>query len=82
MGRQDDRPPLDRALSAAGELKAGTWESVEALSVLAIASKHQDDGVQMLASALAAASSAKAGSWDSVRALAWLAQAERELGSS
>ena len=32
-----DGPALDRALAAANRLKPGTWESVEALSVLAVA---------------------------------------------
>ncbi len=82
MGRQDDRPPLVRALEAADGLKPGTWESVEALSVLAIASKDLPDGATVFASARLAASSLKAGTWESVRALAWLARADRELGSS
>ena len=79
MGRQDDRPPLARALEAAGGLKAGSWESVEALCVLAIESKDLPVGPEMLASAHSVAAGLKAGTWDSVRALAWLARADREL---
>jgi hypothetical protein len=80
MGRQDDRPPLVRALEAADGLKAGTWESVEALSVLAIEAKDLPDGATMLTAARSVASSLKAGTWESVRALAWLARADREFG--
>ncbi|GAA2477172.1 hypothetical protein [Terrabacter carboxydivorans] len=37
MGKQlDGRPPLQRALDAAAGLRAGSWESVEALALLAI----------------------------------------------
>lgn len=80
MGRQDDRPPLVRALEVAGGLRAGTWESVEALSLLAIESKDLPDGAAMLTSARSAAEGLKAGTWESVRALAWLARADREFG--
>lgn len=73
MGRQDDRPPLVRALEAAGGLKAGTWGSVEALCVLAIETKDLPDGAMILTSARSVASALKAGTWESVRALAWLA---------
>lgn len=81
MGRQDDRPPLVRALEAADGLKAGTWQSVEVLSVLAIESKDLPDGTRLLESARSVASDLKAGTWESVRALAWLARADRELGN-
>ncbi len=80
MGRQDDRPPLARALEASGGLRAGTWESVEALCVLAIETKDLPDGAIMFASARSVASGLKAGTWESVRALAWLARADREFG--
>jgi hypothetical protein len=69
-----------RALEAAGGLKAGTWESVEALCVLAIETKDMPDGAMMLTSARSVASGLKAGTWESVRALAWLARADRECG--
>ena len=36
MGRRDERPPVPRALEAATGLKPGSWESVEALALLAI----------------------------------------------
>jgi hypothetical protein len=80
MGRQDDRPPLVRALEAAGVLKAGTWDSVEALCVLAIETKDLPEGATMLTSAHTVASGLKAGTWESVRALALLARADREFG--
>ena len=42
-GRKDERPPLQRALEAAAGLKAGSWESVEALAMLAIEAKGQPE---------------------------------------
>lgn len=81
MGRRDERAPLVRALDAANGLKPGTWESVEALSVLALECGRSPEGVQILDAARAAAGGLKAGTWESVRALALLARAERELGS-
>lgn len=69
-----------RALELVGGLRAGTWESVEALSVLAIEAKDLPEGAAMTASARSAAAGLKAGTWESVRALAWLARAERECG--
>jgi hypothetical protein len=81
MGRQlDERPPLHRALAAATSLKAGSWDSVEALALLAIEAKDLPDGAALHDAAHAAAAGLKAGSWDSVRALACLARADRELG--
>ncbi|WP_406832895.1 hypothetical protein ABEG17_08725 [Pedococcus sp. KACC 23699] len=80
MAKQPDpRPPLQRALETAAGLKPGTWESVEALAVLAIEAKDLPDGARLLASARTAADGLKPGTWESVRALAWLARADREL---
>ncbi len=70
---QDDH--VERAVRTADGLKAGTWESVEALALLAIESgsrPHYD-------AACRAADALKAGNWESVRALALLARAEREM---
>lgn len=79
MRPQDKLPPLDRALYAAANLKAGTWESVEALAVLAIEAKGRSECASLQHSAHSAAAGLKAGSWDSVRALSFLARADREL---
>lgn len=81
MARQlDERPPLHRALAAAASLKAGSWESVEALALLAIEARDLPDGAAAHDAARAAAAGLRPGSWDSVRALACLARADRELG--
>ena len=69
-------------MSAAGGLKAGTWDSVEALALLAIEAKGTSDATSLLSAAHAAASGLKDGSWQSVRALALLARADREAGPS
>lgn len=59
------------------DLRAGTWESVEALALLA--SETRD--TTMLAQAQQAAKELKGqGTWSAVRALTFLAQAERLLG--
>jgi len=85
VGKQlDGRPPLHRALDAAAGLRAGSWESVESLALLAIeaGARGLPESGALLESAHTAAAGIKAGSYDSVRALAVLARAERELGSS
>lgn len=78
-GRKDERPPLQRALEAAAGLKAGSWESVEALAMLAIEAKGQPEARKFYDSAAGAAMRLSQGSWESVRALTWLARAGREL---
>ena len=80
--RHDQRPPLERALDAAGGLKPGAWPSVEALALLSIEAKGRPVAEQLYQSALEASAGLSEGSWDSVRALAWLARAERELHST
>jgi hypothetical protein len=78
-GRSDERAPLERALEAVAGLKAGTWTSVEVLSVLAIEAKGRPEAGTLHHAARQASLSLSAGTWDSVRALAWLARAGREL---
>ncbi|WP_168583661.1 hypothetical protein [Gephyromycinifex aptenodytis] len=70
---------LQLADQTAQGLKAGTWESVEALAVLAMAHGTGPAAQALVAQARAAADSCKAGTWPAVRALAWLAQAEDAL---
>ena len=70
---------LARSLQTAHGLRPGTWEAVEALSILAMEARGLPDGSQLLAAAQATASRLKSGSWEAVRALAWLSRAEREL---
>jgi len=80
MGKQrDDRAPIERALDAAAGLKTGSWESVEALALLAVEAKGRPEGASLRDAAHAAAAGLKAGTWESVRALACLARADREL---
>lgn len=79
--RSDEGAPLARAVQAAAGLKAGTWESVEALAYLAVASKASPDGAAALRQATDTAAGLKAGTWESVRALAVLAWATDELGA-
>lgn len=68
---------LQRALAGASDLQAGTWESVEAMALLAV--ETQD--TRFLETAQGAARGLKGqGSWQAVRALAFLARAERLLG--
>lgn len=67
------------AVSAAEQLKAGTWESVEALAVLALSAKDTPDAAALLARAASTAEGLRPGSWESVRALAWLSRAQTEL---
>ena len=73
---------LARSLETARGLKPGTWDAVEALSILAVEARGLPDGSQLLALAQATASRLKSGSWEAVRALAWLSRAERELADS
>ncbi len=81
MPRQtDQRPPLDRALEVVDGLKAGSWESVETLALLAVEARHTGRGVELREAARTAAAGLKAGSWESARALVLLARADRELG--
>ncbi|GAA4713567.1 hypothetical protein GCM10025782_07250 [Pedococcus ginsenosidimutans] len=75
----DGRPPLQRALDAATGLKPGTWESVEALALLAIEAKDLPEGARLRDAAHTAADGLKPGTWESVKALAWVARADREL---
>lgn len=69
---------LDRALTVAGGLTAGSWESVETLALLAIEARNRPEAATLLEAATSAASRLKAGTWESTRALTWLARAERE----
>lgn len=81
FGKARDRgTPLEEALEAASGLKAGTWTSVEALSILSIEAQGGPEAADLYASARDAAAGLKSGSWESVRALTWLARAGRELG--
>lgn len=75
--RQDGRTPLEKALDAASGLKPGSWESVEALSMLAVEAQGRPEAESLYASAVDAATGLKPGSWESVRALTWLARAGR-----
>lgn len=61
---------LDRALGAVTGLKAGTWESVETLALVAIAADGRPEASRLLDAARQAAAGLKAGSWQSARALA------------
>ncbi len=80
MGKQlDGRSPLQRALGAASGLKAGSWESVETLALLAIEARGLPEAASLRDAAHRAAAGLKPGTWDSVRALACLARADREL---
>lgn len=71
------QPALDRALEAVTGLKAGSWESVETLALVAIAAQGRPEASALVDTARQAAAGLKAGSWQSVRALAWLDRAER-----
>ncbi|MCZ7439380.1 hypothetical protein O7598_23440 [Micromonospora sp. WMMC241] len=77
--RRDERPPLQRASEAAASLKPGTWESVEALAVLAVECRGTPEAEHFYRTASDAAAQLKAGTYESVRALAWLNRAGREL---
>ena len=82
--RSSDRgsePALERALGAVGALKAGSWESVETLALVAIAAHGRPEASSLLSAARQAAAGLKAGSWESARALAWLARAEQGTDS-
>lgn len=68
---------LARAIAGADALRPGTWESVEALALLAVEAQDR----ALLARAQQAASGLTGvGSWEAVRALALLVRAERHLG--
>lgn len=75
---QDGRSPLEKALDAASGLKAGSWASVEALSMLAIEARGRPEAESLYASAVSASRGLAPGSWESVSALTWLARAGRE----
>ncbi|MCB0913056.1 MAG: hypothetical protein KDB60_15710 [Propionibacteriaceae bacterium] len=75
----DGRSALDLALDTVSGLKPGSWESVEALAMLAIEARARPEGLPLLDAARSSASGLLAGSWQSARALAWIARAEREL---
>ena len=80
MGKQlDDRPPLQRAVDAAASLKAGSWQSVEALALLAIEAKGLPECASLRDAAHAAAAALKPATWESIRALTCLARADREI---
>ena len=67
MGKQlDERPPLQRALGAVAGLKAGSWESVEALALLAIEAKGLPECTSLRDAAHTAAAGLKSGTWESV----------------
>lgn len=70
---------LGRAVATAGGLKPGTWEAVESLAVLAIASAGRPEAAELLQTASRTAAKLKPGTWEAVRALAWLARAQDEL---
>ncbi|MFN8079948.1 MAG: hypothetical protein U0Q19_10315 [Kineosporiaceae bacterium] len=74
--RMDNAPPFRRAMETAASLKAGSWESVEALAVLAIAARGRPEAAEVYRRAAEAAADLKPGNWQAVRALAWLAQAQ------
>jgi hypothetical protein len=81
FGKARDRgTPLEEAMETASGLKAGTWTSVEALSMLSIEVKGRPEAAGLYASARDASAGLSSGSWESVRALTWLARAGRELG--
>ena len=81
MAKQlDERPPLQRALDAVAGLKAGSWESVEAL--LAVEAKGRPECTALRDAAHAAAAGLRSGTWQSVRALAGLARADRETAGT
>ncbi len=80
--RNDTRDPLERALEAAGGLKAGSWASVRALSLLSVAARGRPEAATLCEAAREAAGGLLDGSWESVEALACLASAERALGST
>ena len=67
------------AVKASENLKAGTWEAVESLAVLAIAAAGTPDAPVLLERAAEVADKLKPGTWESVSALAWLSRAQREL---
>lgn len=83
MGKRlDERPALQRALDTVTGLKVGSWESVEALALLAIEAKGRPESASLLQDARTAAASLKSGTWESVRALACLARADRETAGT
>jgi len=80
MSTYSDQPALERALATAAGLKAGTWESVEALALLAVEVSGTPQAIGLLEAAGKAAAQLRPGNWESVRALAWLARAQRKVG--
>lgn len=70
-------PNLQSALKTASSLKAGSWESVEALALLAIAAEGDPEAMRLLETARTTADRLKPGAWQSVRALSYLSIAER-----
>ena len=76
--RRDTGSPLEQALDTATGLKAGSWASVEALSMLSIEARGRPEAETLHESALDASTGLSSGTWESVRALAWLARAGRE----
>ena len=68
---------MSQRVAGARELRPGSWESVEALTLLA----SQTRDTTMLTQARQAAKELKGqGTWSAVRALTFRAQAERLLG--
>ena len=81
MGNRDQPAPIERAIEAASQLKAGTWEAVEALAWLAVEAGGTPASAALHQKARDVAAGLKTGNWQSVRALAMLARADRKLGS-
>lgn len=81
MDTRHDPGALTRAaaVKTAGQLSAASWDSVEALAVLAISAQGTPDAQVLLERANAAAQGLPAETWDSVRALGWLSHAQTEL---
>ncbi len=78
--RNGEKSVLERAIGVVSRLKAGNWESVETMAVLAIASQDRPEAAALVDEAIRTASKLKDGSWESARALAWLARAQQETG--
>ncbi|MGA8995686.1 MAG: hypothetical protein WB441_15395 [Nocardioidaceae bacterium] len=83
MAKQlDERPPLQRGLDAVASLKAGSWESVETLALLAVEARGHPECAALRDAAHSAAVRLTSGTWESVRALACLARADREIAGT
>ncbi len=69
---------LRATLDTVAGLKVGSWESVEALALLAVEARGRAECASLRDAAHTAATGLKSGTWESVRALACLARADRE----